>query len=54
LVGDLALTGCDVHGHLVAHRSGHQLNAELVRALLRQHLDNSHGVESRAPRRRIA
>ena len=34
LVGDLALAGCDVSGHFVAHRSGHRLNAALVRALL--------------------
>ncbi|REK12432.1 MAG: UDP-3-O-[3-hydroxymyristoyl] N-acetylglucosamine deacetylase [Planctomycetota bacterium] len=34
LVGDLALAGCDLHGHFIAHRSGHRLNAELVRALL--------------------
>jgi UDP-3-O-acyl N-acetylglucosamine deacetylase len=34
LVGDLALAGCDIIGHFVAHRSGHRLNAELVRALL--------------------
>ena len=34
LVGDLALAGCDLVGHFVAHRSGHRLNAELVRALL--------------------
>ena len=33
LVGDLALTGCDVIGHIIAYRSGHRLNAELVRAL---------------------
>jgi UDP-3-O-acyl N-acetylglucosamine deacetylase len=33
LIGDLALAGCDLHGSLVAHRSGHQLNAELVQAL---------------------
>lgn len=36
LVGDLALTGCDVVGHVIAHRSGHRLNAELVRALLNE------------------
>jgi UDP-3-O-acyl-N-acetylglucosamine deacetylase len=36
LVGDLALTGCDVIGHIIAHRSGHRLNAELVRALLNE------------------
>ena len=34
LVGDLALAGCDLAGHFIAHRSGHRLNAELVRALL--------------------
>jgi UDP-3-O-acyl N-acetylglucosamine deacetylase len=34
LVGDLALAGCDIHAQIVAHRSGHRLNAELVRALL--------------------
>lgn len=33
LVGDLALSGCDLIGHFVAHCSGHRLNAELVRAL---------------------
>jgi UDP-3-O-acyl N-acetylglucosamine deacetylase len=33
LVGDLSLLGEDVRGHLVAYRSGHPLNAELVRAL---------------------
>ncbi len=36
LVGDLALAGCDLIGHFVAHRSGHRLNAELVRALLNE------------------
>lgn len=34
LVGDLALAGCDVIGHFVANRSGHRLNAEMVRVLL--------------------
>jgi len=34
LVGDLALAGCDIVGHFVARRSGHRLNADLVRALL--------------------
>lgn len=34
LVGDLALAGCDLAGHIVAFRSGHRLNAELVRVLL--------------------
>ena len=34
MVGDLALLGMDLLGHVVAHRSGHQLNAALVRKLL--------------------
>ena len=34
LVGDLALTGCDLVGHIAAYRSGHRLNAELIRVLL--------------------
>jgi len=34
LLGDLALAGCDLVGQFVAHRSGHRLNAELVKALL--------------------
>lgn len=34
LVGDLALAGCDLVGQIVAHRSGHRLNAELARVLL--------------------
>jgi UDP-3-O-acyl-N-acetylglucosamine deacetylase len=34
VVGDLALSGCELWGHVLAHRSGHRLNAELVRVLL--------------------
>lgn len=33
LLGDLALLGVDLHGKIVAHRSGHSLNAELARAI---------------------
>lgn len=33
VVGDLALLGIDLAGHVVAHRSGHHLNADLVRKL---------------------
>jgi UDP-3-O-acyl N-acetylglucosamine deacetylase len=36
LVGDLSLFGHDLRGHLVAYRSGHSLNAMLVRALVQQ------------------
>jgi len=34
LVGDLALAGCDIVGHVIAHRTGHRLNAEIVKILL--------------------
>jgi UDP-3-O-[3-hydroxymyristoyl] N-acetylglucosamine deacetylase/3-hydroxyacyl-[acyl-carrier-protein] dehydratase len=34
MVGDLALLGVDLHGFVVAHRSGHHANASLVRKLL--------------------
>jgi UDP-3-O-acyl N-acetylglucosamine deacetylase len=34
MVGDLALAGCDLAGRFAAYRSGHRLNAELVKALL--------------------
>jgi UDP-3-O-acyl N-acetylglucosamine deacetylase len=40
VVGDLALTGCEVIGHVVAYRSGHQLHAELARQLLEQAEDS--------------
>jgi UDP-3-O-acyl N-acetylglucosamine deacetylase len=36
LVGDLSLFGHDLRGHVVAYRSGHPLNVELVRALTRR------------------
>lgn len=36
VVGDLALTGCEVVGHVVAFRSGHQLHAELAKRLRQQ------------------
>jgi UDP-3-O-[3-hydroxymyristoyl] N-acetylglucosamine deacetylase / 3-hydroxyacyl-[acyl-carrier-protein] dehydratase len=34
MVGDLALLNKDIVGHVVAHRSGHSLNAALLRALI--------------------
>jgi UDP-3-O-acyl-N-acetylglucosamine deacetylase len=34
LIGDLALSGCDLIGRFSAFRSGHRLNAELVRAIV--------------------
>ena len=33
-IGDLALAGRDFMGRFIAYRSGHRLNAELVRCLL--------------------
>ncbi len=35
LVGDLSLLGADLCGHIVAYRSGHPLNVEMVRHLYR-------------------
>ena len=34
LVGDLALGGCDLVGQIIAHKSGHRLNADLIKMLL--------------------
>jgi UDP-3-O-acyl-N-acetylglucosamine deacetylase len=36
-VGDLALIGCDLVGTIDASRSGHTLNAELVRRIRLAH-----------------
>lgn len=41
LIGDLALAGCDLVGRFVANRSGHLLNAQLVRTLLDQEAGTS-------------
>jgi UDP-3-O-[3-hydroxymyristoyl] N-acetylglucosamine deacetylase/3-hydroxyacyl-[acyl-carrier-protein] dehydratase len=45
MVGDLALLGKDLVGHVVAHRSGHALNAELVRELLKLGKDDWSNAE---------
>ncbi len=42
LVGDLALAGCDIVGQVTAYRSGHRLNAELVRRLLSDQAEREH------------
>ena len=39
LIGDLALTGCEIVGQVIAYRSSHQLNAALTRELLTQFAD---------------
>jgi UDP-3-O-acyl N-acetylglucosamine deacetylase len=36
LIGDLALVGADLRGHVVGYRSGHPLNVELARLLDKQ------------------
>ena len=36
MIGDFALAGCQFVGKIVAHRTGHRLNAEFVRALLKE------------------
>lgn len=36
IVGDLALFGADLHGHIVGYKSGHALNAMLVRRLAQE------------------
>src|SRR5208283_5283848 len=48
MVGDLSLLGMDLHGFVVAHRSGHHTNASLVRRLL-QGLEKEKENSSRAP-----
>jgi UDP-3-O-acyl-N-acetylglucosamine deacetylase len=35
ILGDLSLVGLDLNGHVVAYRSGHPLNIEMVRCLFR-------------------
>lgn len=41
LVGDLNLLGFDIAGHLIGCRSGHPLNVELARQILRQQVESS-------------
>jgi UDP-3-O-acyl N-acetylglucosamine deacetylase len=45
ILGDLSLIGCDLRGHIVAYRSGHPHNVELVRKLSAQ-------MQTVLPRRR--
>jgi UDP-3-O-acyl N-acetylglucosamine deacetylase len=53
VVGDLALTGCEVIGHVVAHKSGHHLHAELAKRLLEQCAVSQERTDT-APQRRVA
>jgi UDP-3-O-acyl N-acetylglucosamine deacetylase len=51
VVGDLALTGCEVIGHVIAHRSGHALHAELAKKLLEIAEPSNHQYEQPGVRR---
>ena len=42
LIGDLSLFGFDLRGHVVAYRSGHPLNVELVRKMVQAGLNGQH------------
>jgi len=46
-IGDLALAGCDLSGHVEACRSGHQLNAEFVRRVKLAHAEAVWPIVSR-------
>src|SRR5437764_12684898 len=41
IIGDLALVGRRIRGHVVAVKPGHSANAELARALVREHTRRS-------------
>jgi UDP-3-O-[3-hydroxymyristoyl] N-acetylglucosamine deacetylase/3-hydroxyacyl-[acyl-carrier-protein] dehydratase len=51
MVGDLALVGADLHGFVVAYRSGHQTNAALGRRLLEARRTKPAGYDERLPLR---
>jgi len=53
VIGDLALTGCEIIGHVVAYRSGHALHAELAKKLLEQ-AEISEQRYDQQPQRRAA
>lgn len=53
LLGDLALSGIDLVGRIVAHRSGHQLNGQLARQLRQSYLSSSQ-IKTSDFKRRIA
>jgi UDP-3-O-acyl N-acetylglucosamine deacetylase len=51
VVGDLALTGCEIVGHVVACRTGHHHHAELAKRLLEQAEVADHEFSGFAQRR---
>ncbi|MGE0529627.1 MAG: UDP-3-O-acyl-N-acetylglucosamine deacetylase [Bdellovibrionales bacterium] len=40
MLGDLSLAGLDLRGRIVAYRTGHPHNAELVRKIVSAHHEN--------------
>jgi UDP-3-O-acyl N-acetylglucosamine deacetylase len=53
LVGDLALCGFDLAGHVVAYRSGHGLNVELANTLARRAVQEHDDAPAVLPFRRM-
>lgn len=53
VVGDLALTGCEIVGHVVACKSGHALHAELAKRLIEQ-AESTGQLTQPMPQRRAA
>jgi len=43
-IGDLALLGCDLSGHVHCRRTGHRQNADMVRAIQQQRCADSRGI----------
>ncbi len=41
LIGDLYLLGCPIKGRIIAHKSGHAMNHQLVRQLIKTHQGKS-------------
>ena len=54
LLGDLALSGVDLVGRIVAHRSGHQLNGQLAKQLRQSYFSQAKSFKSIDLKRRIA
>jgi UDP-3-O-acyl N-acetylglucosamine deacetylase len=48
IVGDLALLGVDLRGHVVGYRSGHLLNVALVRQLAASGIESTNALYSQA------
>jgi UDP-3-O-acyl-N-acetylglucosamine deacetylase len=51
IIGDLALSGLDIRGHLVAYRSGHPLNTEFAHLLVQRFAPDGTRPRMGSPRR---